>query len=283
MKLTLASDLHIEMHKEIPSFTGGGILLLAGDLMMIQAAIDFDIQRHKYNTFFKKVSNQFDRIFVIAGNHEHYYGDINETHDKLREYYQQFGNINYVYNQTFPLDLNKTPGVLIWGGTLWTDYNNSSAVEMMHAKEGMNDHFLIKNGKNIFSPQDALNLHYEAKGELESALAAHKDSKFIVMTHHVPFYNALNLTKWGYENLLNYAFGCTDMLRVLYRNSNIMLWHAGHTHDKNDRWYGSTRMVINPLGYRHENPDFKEVVIDLDELRKDHENRRDDFDLEEFC
>ncbi|MGH2611831.1 MAG: metallophosphoesterase, partial [Rhabdochlamydiaceae bacterium] len=209
MKLTLASDLHIEMHKEIPSFTGGGILLLAGDIMMAHALTSLDIPRYKYDKFFRKISQQFNKIYMIAGNHEAYYGHIETFHDILKEYYQQYNNIHYLNNETVPLDSDKTSGVLLWGGTLWTDYNNDSFEAMSWASQNMSDHYLIKNGKNIFSPQDALKLHNEAKNELESSLACHKDNKFIVMTHHVPFYSALNIAKWGENNLLNYAFGCT--------------------------------------------------------------------------
>jgi hypothetical protein len=251
----------------------GDVLMLAGDIVVARA-LDFDIQRQRYKHYFNDVSEKFDHIYIIAGNHEHYGSHINETDDKLRHFYSHWPNVHYMVNECVEL----TSEVMLWAGTFWTDYNLASFEAMDAARTGMSDHFEIRKGDGYFMPADALEIHQQAVLDLGSHLAARPDKPFIVMTHHVPFYHCLNLTRWGANNLVNYAFACTDMLDLLFKHSNIVLWHAGHTHDANDRIVESTRVIINPRGYPGENPVFKTVTVDLEQALIDWRHLKDEIE-----
>lgn len=275
LKISLASDLHLDgiPIDQQPKFPAGDVLLLAGDII-IADALKYDIQRHKYKHFFDHVTKLFDRIFIIAGNHEYYHSEIEEGEKALRQFYSNYPKIEFLQNEAREIE----SGVMLWGGTLWTDYKNHWAEAMLMADQCMNDHWsILRSDHKFFKPKDAYAMHREHRQSLLNHISAHRfanpEARWIVMTHHVPFYEALNTKRWGEDNSLNYAFGCTDMWDAIEAYNNVMLWHSGHTHDANDLFINDTRMIINPLGYRFEKTGFREVQVDLNIIKSEHSAR----------
>ncbi len=145
------SDLHLEFWEnrdfleEAPLQPKGDILLLAGDI------VPFEIM-HKYDYFFNFISDNFDSVYWLPGNHEYYHADAAKwtgpLHEKIRS------NVSLVNN------------VVAWHGdvklifsTLWS---NISRANETHVQGRVNDFKLIKFNGRLFSPSDFNRLHVDS-------------------------------------------------------------------------------------------------------------------------
>jgi len=73
MKIQICSDLHLEFAnnrewiKQNPLIPKGDILIIAGDTFYLE-------RKYEDLDFIKKVSDEFESVFLIPGNHEYYGG-----------------------------------------------------------------------------------------------------------------------------------------------------------------------------------------------------------------
>jgi len=133
MKIQICSDLHLEFEhnrdwlSNNPLVPKGDILVIAGDTYHLGK--DFSEL-----DFIKKVSDEFQSVFLIPGNHEYYRGfDISTalgaTNEKILE------NVFLVNNQVIEIE-----DVKLIFSTMWSKIvNNALAIS-----NGMNDFRLIK-------------------------------------------------------------------------------------------------------------------------------------------
>src|SRR2546423_545892 len=84
MKLQYCSDLHLEFPenrefiKTNPLQAIGDVLVLAGDIMLFA---DMD----KHEAFFNELSDKFETVYWIPGNHEYYHFDAAKKNGTLNE------------------------------------------------------------------------------------------------------------------------------------------------------------------------------------------------------
>src|SRR3989337_4078715 len=139
MKIQYCSDLHLEFPVNKKYLTAnpikpeGEILLLAGDIIPF-AEIE------KENDFFNFLSDSFEHVYWIPGNHEYYYADIKERtgtfHEKIRPNVSLLNNTAIHHN-----------GVRLLFSTLWSNINPAKEFVI---QKSMADFRLIKNnGKKI--------------------------------------------------------------------------------------------------------------------------------------
>lgn len=130
---------------------------------------------------------------------------------------------------------------------------------MQAAAAGLNDHRRIKWSKqpwSRFRPQEAWRLHQQSRAYIEKTLAVPFDGATVVVTHHAPHPGSLH-PRFGNE-LLSAAY-VSDLTQVIEAGKPD-LWVHGHVHSSFDyRIYG-TRIICNPHGYGHENPDFNAAL-----------------------
>jgi UDP-2,3-diacylglucosamine pyrophosphatase LpxH len=274
MKIQIMNDLHLEFDNQGPvlALPGGEILLLAGDVAVAaylgKQRTDKLAKKHERvaREFFFHQCAKYERVYYIMGNHEHYNGIFDYTVETMREFLEGT-NVTILDNEWVDLDHNC--GWQLFGGTLWTDYNNQDWFAMHAAKDKMNDHHIIKKLKPVanpygefmgrFLPVDAYEEHNKTLEALENGIYdMHRiDRPTIVMTHHAPTHQSIMPQYKG--DLLNAAYA-SDLSEQIMRLSNIKYWFHGHMHDSIEYTVGECQVKCNPRGYNYYalNPNFKQ-------------------------
>jgi len=269
--IQLISDAHLEFGPL--ELSGGDVLLLAGDITVANylrsERTDADARDLKKvcKKFFFEECGKYKKVFYIAGNHEHYSGVYEDTHDILREYLVG-SNVTYLQNEVANID-DKT---VVFGATLWTDFSNGNPLFMNAANHGMNDFHIIQKKYNTLHGvyqnytshdrlrcDDVIEEHKNTLKVLREQLIQH-DKNFIVMTHHCPSFKSSH-PKHGINNPLNYAY-CSELSGLFYEYARIKYWVHGHTHDSHDYPIDNARVLCNPRGYApHDlNPNFNPTL-----------------------
>ena len=259
MKIHVMSDLHLEFAPlELP---GGDTLLLAGDICVAahleKNRTDDKARSHKKRCkeFFFEQCAKYNKVYYIVGNHEHYQGIFDHTIDILKEFLEG-SNVTVLEKEVVDLGAWN-----LFAATLWTDYNNNEYWAKLAAKNGLNDHHVIKKLKppisvygdsnmSKFHPDDAFADHELAVKKLDELLYDWKDinKPTIVMTHHAPTYKSIH-PKYG-DDALNYAY-CSNLSETIMGHKNIKYWFHGHTHTSFDYEVDQCRVLANPRGYAH--------------------------------
>lgn len=242
MKIKVLSDLHLEFEKPWSTFNPGSgeVLVLAGDICN---AADFQEDafdlKAVYQNFFNKCSQNFDKVFYVMGNHEHYGWTLNDSARVLRE--------NLPDNFTL-LDNNSEyyKGVHFVGATMWADFCGRDKDMMRLGGERMNDYAAIDYafpGMQM-EPTDTLYEHDNTLYWFKQVLPTLR-GKVVVVTHHAPSFRSISDEYVTSETIGAYA---TDVESVIYDHEPD-LWVHGHIHDTRDYMIGKTRVLCNPKGY----------------------------------
>lgn len=235
MKLQIVSDLHLEFHKrQAPGYTGiapapdADVLIIAGDIALNAAAV-------------APFSTWPVPVIYVAGNHEHYGGDITRVQRAIRQACEGTA-VRFLEREETMFD-----GVRFLGTTLWTDYllygREKQRAAMQAAEECLNDHGSIRLAGKRFLAKDALYRHVTSRNWLQEKLAEPFAGKTVVITHHAPHPQSVHEKYQG--DLLSAAF-VSDLTPFL---GHCPLWVHGHVHDSFDYVMHGTRVVANPRGY----------------------------------
>ncbi len=235
MTIQYCSDLHLEFRenenflKRNPLKVVGDILLLAGDI------VPFATQ-NKRDWFFDLVSDQFETVYWVPGNHEYYGYDLADKcgalNSKIRE------NVLLVNNA-----MVMHQGVRFIFSTLGTEIGPANEEEIRLC---MSDFHTIKYKNGRFRPTHYNQLYRESKEFLTDALSQERPGKTLVITHHVPTF--LNYPQKYRGDVLNEAFAAE--LFDLIEPSGVDYWIYGHHHQYIPEFeIGRTKLVTNQLGY----------------------------------
>ena len=248
-KLTIQyfSDIHLEFYdltkihyilsKIIPQTN---ICVLAGD-------IGYPFSK-TYEVFLKGINNKFEHVFLIHGNHEYYQlkqnknKSIQQIKDKTLEIINDLKNIHFLDNSYY--DINDYRFV---GSTLWSKIDNPSYL--------INDNYNIKE-----LSVDKINLlHNNNKTYINNILNLETNKKIIMITHHLPTYNAINI-KYKHYIHFNQCFASNSDELI---KKPIICWIFGHTHSPTEIIVNDIKLVANPIGYPHENTniDFNKCIL----------------------
>lgn len=243
MKIITYSDLHLEFGSNFkpPQNSDANLMILAGDIITFKN--------------FKPLSEFLEGwnkpVLYVAGNHEYYTKQPMDLCEKRFKDYiaANHANVTWLNNSDFFLD-----DVHFFGGTMWTDFNNSNPASIHHAFIAMNDfrQIVTPEGK-ILAPYDTIKMHEVFKEKLITWLEKNNDQKRVVISHHAPVKNPN--TKYGNSNL-QAAFNSLDMVEIIEKYQPD-LWIYGHTHECDDQRIGKTRIISNQLGYPKNNGGFE--------------------------
>jgi len=254
MKIKVVSDLHLESCEYghgVPDLGSGEVLILGGDILCARHFKKDGNLKKVYNDFLKKCADNFDEVLYINGNHEFYGYNVEGTFDVLAEHLPK--EIHYLEN-----DFVKIKDWVFLCCTLWTDFRNENALEMMEASQCMNDYKTIRIGSNYrkLNPDDTLGFHKKSKQFLIEKLKQFKNDKVWVLTHHAPSYQSVH-PKYRSAGIANGAY-VNNFDDLIFDNPNIKYFSHGHVHESMDYMIGGCRVICNPRGYypTEVNPNF---------------------------
>ncbi|HAQ19440.1 MAG TPA: metallophosphoesterase [Prolixibacteraceae bacterium] len=235
MLIQYASDLHLEfpenrkfLHAN-PLLPKGDILLLAGDIVPF-AIMD------KHADFFNYVSDHFQTVYWIPGNHEYYYSDAATKCGMLKEKIRS--NVLLVNNTTVQHE-----NIHFIFSTLWSKIRPGYEWQI---ERGISDFQVIKFNGYRFSSVQFNQLHEESLVFLKQELASERVEKKVVVTHHVPTF--LNYPEKYKGDVLNDAFAVE--LFGLIEDIGPDFWIYGHIHGSIPEFkIGETQLLTNQLGY----------------------------------
>lgn len=235
MLVQFASDLHLEFAQNKafilanPLQVKGDVLILAGDIVPFPL-----IDKHK--DFFNYLSDSFEFVWWVPGNHEYYNAELT---DKCWSFQESICSNVFLMNNVSVSHRN----VRLIFSTLWSTI---SASNQWQIEQGMGDFRVIKfNGKR-FSTDNFNQLYNDSLSFVSKELEKYKDEKSIVTTHHVPTF--LNYPEEYKADILNEAFA--SELYELIEKSGPDFWIYGHHHRNiSDFQIGRTSLKTNQLGY----------------------------------
>eukprot|EP00698_Gefionella_okellyi_P011743 TRINITY_DN3120_c0_g1_i3.p1 TRINITY_DN3120_c0_g1~~TRINITY_DN3120_c0_g1_i3.p1 ORF type:complete len:296 (-),score=52.96 TRINITY_DN3120_c0_g1_i3:31-918(-) len=251
LRLQIASDIHSEFYASaapdnaiIPQ---ARYLALLGDI-----GIAFD---PRYEAFIATQASRFEKVLVIAGNHEYYQlttqqqqrRSVAECNEEIARVCAKWPNVIFLNQTSMMLD-----GVRVLGAVLWTHVPPQCWEEV---GDQLNDYRVIyKTATETVTVHDTTEWHRQTVNWIKSEIAqslARNEQHMIVLTHHAPYMHGVSDPQFE-DGLLSSGFS-TD-LRHLFRasGSNIHTWVYGHTHYNNDQTVDGTRLVSNMRGYAHE-------------------------------
>jgi predicted phosphodiesterase len=241
MKFKVASDLHININKEIDfvklltnyNFQNDTSLILAGDICDIN--------------FLEEISQFFVNVFFVMGNHEFYCANFLNQTNIIKEKTSHIKNLHILNNEKFIIN-----DIMILGTTLWSDGKLGA-----NLFEGFSDYRYIAYGNRKLNFQDTTNKFIQNVGWLTNEMCQNNFSycKTILITHHMPSFTFVEDKFKGDE--LN-CFFVSELMPLSY-NFGVDYWVFGHSHSstcykqKNDIHNKEQTFIANPYGYGEEN------------------------------
>jgi len=225
VRINYFSDVHLEFGPQVSPDNDADIIIAAGDIGIFKQGIKW----------LKKINKP---VVYVAGNHEFYGYEYNQTLQMLREECKGT-SIHFLENDTF---IHK--GVRFLGCSLWADLYLEGDDKANALGKTLNDFRKITYQDEAFNQRIFSTLHHSSKHWLETELAKPYDGQTIVVTHHAP-------TEWSWDdskNRLKKMAYCTD-LKYLFHEYEIEAWFHGHIHSPGDYRIAGARILSNPRGY----------------------------------
>ena len=233
MKLQVLSDIHLEFGLATFDFpVVAPYLALCGDIGDPATAV--------YKNFLALQATRFEKVFILAGNHEFYHKTVGECKELIRNACQQTPEkLIFLDRSAYELP----GGYVVLGTTLWSYV--TPAQEVM-VKCFLADFRQIRSWRL----EDNQRTHAEEVQWLQKALqqVAREDKKALVLTHHAP--STKGTASPQHENSpISSAFS-TDLEYLI--GPPVCLFAFGHSHFSTDQYINGVRVVSNQAGYPDE-------------------------------
>lgn len=231
MKIQVISDLHID-HAPFEFRPVADHLIIAGDIS---------------NNYIKSIKlldkalKLYKNVIVVLGNHDSWTGSIQETELAFTMWSRTNKGAHFLSDEVIELEEK-----MIYGGTMWTTYDNNSNVVTKLARQTMPELRMIKDeetGKSI-STNTIIDMHGTFCKGLENAQMLYDLD--MVISHHACSPNSVS--EYFRGDPLNPAF-FEDMRGTVNQE---LTWVHGHVHSFHDYYeegLSDSRVVCNPRGY----------------------------------
>jgi hypothetical protein len=252
LRIQYASDLHLEFLKPNPATIFSSILKPTANLLALAGDVG-NPNEPIYSDFLKYCSQNWESVFVVAGNHEFYSGNpVQHQLEKCNEVALQFENVHFLHRRR--VDLSKY-GVSVLGTTLWFD--TPTAEKEVVASRYMNDfkHIRVMDQgvQRLLHPADTNKWFWEDVSWLHREILANAEMGIptIVITHHLPSFRFI-ASKYK-DSPLNFCFA-SRVDRLL--RDPVRAWICGHSHTAMNLTVetptGHILGGLNPKGYPSE-------------------------------
>ena len=254
MKAWIISDMHVthaDMTAEI-DIPPADICVCAGD---VSGFLAFGLE------FLKRRIAPTMPVVVVLGNHDYYGNTISGALSAAREDADNC-NIHLLENETLEID-----HVRIIGATLWTDYQVPWGIDdelplpdraeaavyfcrrsMLDFREIYGSSPFREGMPRLITSREIIARHIESKAFISGEMAKSWTGTTVILTHHAPSPRSLMKQYQGDATNAAFASDLTDVIQT----GRPDVWIHGHIHEFRDYVEGHTRVICNPLGYRHE-------------------------------
>ncbi|KAG4032151.1 hypothetical protein MFRU_007g00640 [Monilinia fructicola] len=246
----ILSDLHLEVSSQYYTFDippSAPYLILAGDIGRL---VDYDA----YLAFLAKQAAQFEKVFLVLGNHEFYglsFPAALKEAQRLEKEAILNGKLVLCHQKHSVIEIGNSQ-IIVLGCTLWSKINDD-ARDAVEAR--------VKDFKNIdsWSIDDHNAAHTADLEWLSNQVASiqtqnksramgEPERNILIITHHAPSLEGTSSLK-NANNPWSSAFA-TDVLGGSGLNlENVKVWVFGHTHFTTDFERNGIRILSNQRGY----------------------------------
>jgi predicted phosphodiesterase len=241
MRFHLLSDLHLE-HGETFALDSAPpdtpFLILAGDIG--------NPRSESYMSFVRRASELYQRVFLVAGNHEFYGSSLSATRAIIRAFCESLPNVTFLDRSWY----DASDGVRVVGCTLWSNVQPAQAASVVSR---VGDFRRIR----WWCLEACAEEHAADVAFLRAQVdrASRVGASLVVVTHHAPLLEGTHHPKHD-GSPVSSAFA-SDLSELV--KPPVALWVYGHTHhNARQTLQGNTRLACNQLGYndKDERKDF---------------------------
>lgn len=232
MKIQILSDLHLEFAPFQPQRTDADLVILAGDTDLGRRGVQW-------------ASANFPDTLVLylLGNHEYYGHALPKLITELKDA-ANGTNVTVLENDKVVIG-----DVEFLGCTLWTDFKllgGDPRVAGIAVQQAMTDYQKIRVSPTYAKLRsiDTAALHMKSVTWLKQQIPI-SNTKRVIITHHAP--SRKSVPERFQSDIV--SAGYASNLDELVFESQAALWIHGHTHDCQDYFIDSTRVICNPRGY----------------------------------
>lgn len=248
MSFDLISDLHVTPLQLVSKATFPKLKPMSDTLVVLGDVCEQDQIKSSFFNVFQQLSKLWKHVLYVIGNHEYYFGYLDDTPDIIRGALRTLKNVVVLDNDVVQID-----GVRFIGSTLWSDMDRVNPMSMLASQKLVSDYRFIRKDRESnrpIIPQDTVVLFHRNLRFLNDMVSLSEESvPNVVLTHHAPSYQSV--TPKFKDSPINGAF-VSDLTEFILNNPSIKVWAHGHTHSPCDYLIGDCRVVNNPFGYPSE-------------------------------
>jgi predicted phosphohydrolase len=241
--LQIVSDLHLELR--------GGTIPKPPPVLVPKIALLGDISMSRlssYRMFLEMMSQHYEDMFVIVGNHEYYNSHcmhISIT-DEITDVCMAYPNIHFLDNES--VDIN---GIKYIGTTLWSHVSKEHEPVVTC---GINDYMCIQ--CCVYDPEGTGRmrtpvtvgytniLHEAAMHFIKQELEKESEMPTIILLHHTPSFKSIHPDFQGSPYNSAYVTNLEELMKL-----PVIAWFHSHTHHAMKYKVNNILMVSNPMGY----------------------------------
>ncbi|KAJ5907510.1 hypothetical protein N7495_000192 [Penicillium taxi] len=243
VSLQTLSDLHLEINQQYASFevpVSSKYLILAGDIGSLH---DYS----GYLGFLEKRTNNFQKVFLVLGNHEFYNENFESGLEKARQLEQEpclNGRLLLLHQRRYNIPDTR---VIILGCTLWSDIPpNVGEIVQSKVQDFKKIEDWTVDQHNSAHQSDLTWLRHEVEAIHQENKNTKRDlPSIVVVTHHAPSLHGTSSPQHA-QSPWSVAFG-TDILSEKW--DGVKVWVFGHTHYTTEFKERGIRVLSNQRGY----------------------------------